>query len=245
MKLIADFGNTLQKLAIFEKNEMIDYQSFTIVKSHHLQKLREDYPAIQSAIISSVVSYSQEVTTFLKSHFKFIELNHLTPLPIENKYMTPASLGSDRLAAVTGCASKFSGQDILVINAGTCITYDLITKEKKYLGGAISPGLQMRFAALHNFTGKLPFVESEFENVLIGSTTNESISSGVYNGVLAEVDGIINRYKENYALLTVVLSGGNLNFFDNKLKNNIFAVPNIVLIGLNEILDFNEYTKKI
>jgi type III pantothenate kinase len=148
-------------------------------------------------------------------------------------------LENDRLAAAIAGATLYPGSNVLVIQAGTCITYEFINAQGEYIGGAISPGIQMRYKAMNTFTGKLPLIEHKKFDGLIGQTTEESILSGVNNGILAEVDGIINAYKSQYPDLTIILSGGDADFFVKQLKNSIFAVPNIVLKGLNIILDFN------
>jgi len=131
-----------------------------------------------------------------------------------------------------------------VIDAGTCITYDLITAEGTYLGGAISPGIRMRFKALHTFTGKLPLIEQEEFDDLIGQTTQESILSGVYNGITGEITHLAGRYHEKSGDLAVVITGGDHHFLHNKLKISIFAAPDLVLLGLNEILDYNDHSIK-
>jgi len=149
-------------------------------------------------------------------------------------------LGKDRIAAVTGAWSMFPAKNILAIDAGTCITYDLITSNGEYLGGGISPGIRMRFQAMHTFTGKLPLVEPEDFDELIGRSTRESLLSGVYNGVMAEISELIRLYGKKFDDLTVILTGGDHVFLHNKLKISIFAVPELVLLGLNEIFDYND-----
>ena len=136
----------------------------------------------------------------------------------------------------------FPGKNALLIETGTCITYDFIDSDGLYHGGGISPGIRLRFKALHTFTDKLPLIEPEKDPALIGDTTENAILSGVINGVKAEVSGLISSYESNYENLTIILSGGDLVYFDKNLKNNIFAVPNIVLKGLNIILEFNDKT---
>ena len=167
-------------------------------------------------------------------------LDENTPLPIKNLYETPATLGKDRLAAAVGARAIFPGKNVLSIDAGTCITYDFLTKDGEYLGGSISPGIRMRFRAMHAFTGRLPLVEPEDFTGLIGKTTAESLLSGVINGVCEEIKGLIARYNEQYEDLTAVITGGDHEYLHNKLKINIFAVPDLVLPGLNEILDCHD-----
>jgi type III pantothenate kinase len=169
-----------------------------------------------------------------------MELSALTNIPVTNFYKTPDTLGKDRLAGIVAAHSLYVKENVLVIDAGTCITYDLITTKGEYYGGSISPGLNMRFKALHTFTEKLPLVSLLNFEELIGTDTNTSILSGVINGLIAETDAIIERYKELYSALKIIICGGDAQFLVDRLKNSIFAVPELVLIGLNEILDYNE-----
>lgn len=242
MKLVIDIGNTLAKIAVLSKSDIIDLVSIETISIRDIEKLLDTYPGITTGIVASVREIDPDFVSFLNSKLKCIQLNELTLLPFSNKYKTPASLGYDRIAAVAGASGIFPENNLLVINAGTCITYDLITSENEYLGGSISPGIQMRFAALHTFTEKLPLIKPEFDAKIeiIGNDTETSILSGVLNGVLNEVDGIIDRYKNQFPDLKIIVSGGDYKYFDKNLKNNIFATPNIVLKGLNRIHDFNE-----
>ncbi len=244
MKLILDFGNTLKKVALFKDDELLRLYTFENFDLEILEKICSEHPEIKSAIISSVINYPDEIDTFLKERFYFINLDHTTPIPVTNKYKTPNSLGKDRIAAVVAAASMYPESNVLVIDAGSCITFDFINAEKEYLGGAISPGINLRLKSLNSYTDKLPLLKAEKVDYLIGSNTPESILSGVINGIICEMNGIIGSYKENYEKLTIILGGGDYNYFDKRLKNNIFALPNIVLLGLNVILEFNESTKK-
>ncbi|HQH18430.1 MAG TPA: type III pantothenate kinase [Bacteroidales bacterium] len=239
MKLIIDSGNTFVKTAIFDNKKLIYSQTTEQLSTDFLKNLFHLYK-INAAIISSVKKVPLAAINFIKKHTHFIELSASTPIPINNVYKTPETLGKDRLAGVIGAYYLFPQKTVLVIDAGTCITYDLINKKGEYYGGSISPGLKMRFNALHTFTQKLPLVSLKNINTLIGTNTNESILTGVINGYIAEIDGIIEQYKNYTAELIVVLCGGDTHFLVNRLKNSIFANPEIVLIGLNEILDYNE-----
>jgi type III pantothenate kinase len=244
MKLIIDFGNTLKKVAIFHNNQLFKLYTFEYFDLNTLIKITNNHPEIRSSIISSVIDYPDEIDTFLSSNYFFIKLNAKTKIPITNKYSTSETLGNDRIAAIIAASMAFKDQNILVIDAGTCITFDFINKQGEYLGGAISPGINLRLKSLNLFTDKLPLLKAEKIDFLIGKTTKESILSGVINGIASEIDGIIRSYKENYENLTIILGGGDYNYFDKMLKNNIFALPNIVLLGLNVILNFNEFKKK-
>ncbi len=240
MNLILDFGNTNQKIALTDSSGTI--KKIVNRKEITLQVIKsfvDENPGIEGCILSSVTRHPSSINSFLKKHFRFLELTESTPLPVINRYRTPKELGKDRLAAVAGGASFFPCKDLLVIVAGTCITYNLITSGNEFLGGAISPGLNMRFQALHTFTGKLPLITfKEFDNP-VGANTEQSILSGVINGIVSEMEGFTLLYKKKYPGLKILLSGGDLKYFDNRLKINIFAIPNIVLLGLHQILTFN------
>ena len=237
-RLILDFGNTLTKIAIFSANNEVDVKTFAQINLSDIENVIEKFkPAL--AIASSVVAIPHEIEQFLKMNLNFMVLDHKTPVPIINKYKTPETLGLDRLSVAVASADIFRNSNVLAIDAGTCITFDFIDAEKNYLGGGISPGINMRFKALNTFTERLPLVKHQIFNHLTGATTQEAILSGVLNGVVAEIDGIISFYSEDYSNLKVIVTGGDMNFFVKKLKSNIFASPNLVLKGLNVILNFN------
>jgi type III pantothenate kinase len=239
-KLVVDFGNTLQKLAAFENGEMLREIVFSKVSASDILKFAEQNGPFESCILSTVIDYPGKIREVIQRQTHFMELTGSTPLPVKNLYLTPETLGKDRLAAVVGASAIYPGKNLLVIDAGTCITYDLVTSGREYLGGSISPGISMRFRALNAFTDRLPLIEPKPFNSLIGRNTEESILSGVLNGVEQEIIGIISLYEEQFENLSVVITGGDHKILLNKLKNNIFAVPNLVLKGLNEILAYNE-----
>jgi type III pantothenate kinase len=244
VKLVIDLGNTFQKLAVFSGEDIVFMEATEIVNIKLLIRVFNRF-AVKSAIISSVIHHEKDIERFIKSRCHCVMLDQNTPLPLVNKYNSPETLGKDRLAsAVAGC-NIFQKKDVLVIDAGTCIKYDFVNAQAEYLGGAISPGLRMRFSALHTFTEKLPLVEMTGYNSLIGKNTSESLLSGVINGASAEIDGIIERYREIYPEIQVVLSGGDAEYLVSKLKNEIFAVSNIVLNGLKLILDYNDKQKTL
>jgi len=179
---------------------------------------------------------------FRSSGLNPIFLDHNTPLPIKNEYKSPETLGKDRLAAVIGAATMFPNNSSLVIDAGTCITYDFINFEKEYYGGAISPGLETRFKSLNHFTQALPLIEYKGNSVpeFTGNNTENAILSGVINGFAAEISAFIEHYKSEHNSLNIIISGGHYKYFDKLLKYKTFAAPNLVLTGLKAILDFNE-----
>jgi len=239
MRLILDFGNTFQKCAIFNNDEIVAFERFENITLNQLKEFSQENN-IQSAILSSVINTKPEIIAWLKESFLFIELDHNTPIPITNKYASPETLGKDRLAAAIGAASLFPKQNVLSIDTGTAIKFDLVNFKGEYLGGSISPGLYLRFKALHTFTDKLPLVPYNNEHLLIGNNTQTSILSGVMNGAIAEVNGLIDTYKNRFEGLKIVFTGGESIYFVKSIKSDIFADSNLVIKGLNEILKFNE-----
>jgi len=237
--LILDFGNTNKKLAVFKNHRLVNLQQFPDISLPVISKFIGRYPAIGHCILSSVIAHPPSIIRFLASRFKFTELDENTPVPLKNRYRSKNTLGKDRLAAAVAGSHLFPGNNVLVINAGTCITYDFVNSRNEYLGGAISPGIQMRLRAMHTFTGKLPLISLRNKEIRIGRDTEGSILSGALMGATAEIEGIVGRYMNKYPDLTVVLSGGDQKYFDKRLKISIFARPNIVLYGLQQILEFN------
>jgi type III pantothenate kinase len=238
VNLVIDYGNTLTKAAIFINNQEIKLITTKDLTVSELESLNEKHKP-HNAIVSSVVELPENIREYLKTHFTYIELSHTTPIPISNLYQSPQTLGHDRLAVAVAAFDMFPKQNSLVIDAGTCITFDFVDNLGNYYGGGIAPGINMRFKALHTFTERLPLVKKQKFEGIYGTTTQESILAGVLKGIVAEYDGIIHEFHEKYPGLKVMITGGDVNFFDKKLKSNIFAVPNMVLIGLNKILSFN------
>jgi len=239
MNIIIDIGNSRIKIAVFNGRELIHNEIFTSeMFIENTITIIEKYQC-KNAIISSVGSLKKSDLKVLNSKINLIELNSDTKIPFKNNYATPKTLGVDRIALVSSAVSSFPNKNVLIIDAGTCITYDFIDRDGCYLGGAITPGILMRYKALNNFTKKLPLLEPSNSYSLIGNSTESCIHSGVILGVINEIDSAINQYKEKIEDLTVVLTGGDVNFLANKLKNSIFANPNFLLEGLNTILTYN------
>jgi len=237
--LCIDNGNTLTKLAIFQNNELTN---FRIIDAHHPQFLKQIIKGVnvEAAILSSVGIIPDTIKKMIGDEVeKVILLDHETPLPIENCYQTKETLGKDRIAAVVGGSYLYPGADLLIIDAGTAITYDILNRSGQYLGGNISPGLQMRFKALNYFTNKLPMLDTVDSTPVFGRNTNEAIQVGVQHGLIFEVEKSIDLYRNLYPGLKVLLTGGDSKFFENKLKNTIFVISNLVMVGLNRILIHN------
>lgn len=221
-------------------NQLV-YSSEISLKDVH--EALKDQNNIDACILCSVIVHPIEIDDYLGQTFPFIKFTQQTPVPLENEYTSKETLGLDRLASSVGANSLFPNEDLLIVDFGTCIKYDFVTNGA-YQGGSIAPGMQMRFKALHNFTDQLPFIEPKEELIRTGKTTEESILSGVMFGISAEVKGIVNHYREHYQQLKVIFTGGDAHYFENVLKNNIFAAPNLVSRGLNEVLNYNEVAKK-
>lgn len=240
MHLIIDIGNTSAKVAVFSQGEMKDMTRCSNQSLKELDAFCQTYP-IRKGIWASVISLSEEVKHQLQQlPFPMMEFTYQTSIPIRNLYRTPQTLGVDRLAAVIAAYTTKPHHPALVIDAGTCITYDFIDEHGQYQGGNISPGMEMRFKALHEFTSKLPKIEASGETPDYGYSTETAIRSGVIRGIEHEISGYIQHLKKNYPSLLVFLTGGNEFSFDTNLKSGIFADGFLVLKGLNRILDYND-----
>jgi type III pantothenate kinase len=239
MYLAIDQGNTSTKIGVGDASGLVQRWTYEPGGETYLADLVERYD-VQKAIISSVAKEeNRSWIAELEKKIPLVRLQADTPNPLQNKYHTPATLGYDRLADAVGAWKLFPGEASLVIDMGTCINYEFVTAKAEYLGGAISPGMQMRFKALHHFTGKLPLIDEHFQpETFVGVDTTTSLLSGVMNGILQEVDGVIGQYRQQYGPVNVVLTGGDADYFGKYLKNQTFAQPGLVLLGLLEILLF-------
>jgi len=244
LNLVIDIGNSQTKVAVFDAGELVQTILSKSFDTTRLSQLKLIYPGLNQAILSSVGAIEPGLPEALKKKFElFLEFNHQTPVPIDNLYHSKSTLGLDRLAAAVGGVCLFPGKDLLVIDAGTAITFDLIDKNNRFLGGNISPGLTIRFKALHQFTSKLPEIAADDHWEDFGRTTEEAIRSGVQNGIIFEIDGMIDRVTKIRPDCQAILTGGDSYFFDKKLKNTIFVKFELTLIGLNRILEFNAKRK--
>lgn len=238
MNLAIDIGNTRVKAGLFNRDQLTNLQIYKSLKDLTLDE--EFVKQAQQAIIGSVVDGLEEDILKLNSFILTQIFTSNTRIPLVNAYQSASTLGSDRLSASIGAYNLYPNKNVLVIDAGTCIKYNFTNHKNEYLGGAISPGILMRLKALHQNTSKLPLVEVDFSYTdLIGSNTQNSILSGVLNGSLAEVEEIINQYKQQFPDLICVLTGGDSEYLAKRLKNSIFVHQNLVLKGLNNILNYN------
>jgi len=243
LDLAVDIGNSSVKAGVFRRGHLMETFRMDHFDNRQAARLIRKYP-IANAIICSVKTRDISEKESLANHFEhFLELTPATPLPIQNDYQTPETLGSDRLAAVTGAYALFPNQNTLVIDAGTAITYDLLDESGHYKGGNISPGLNLRFKSLHEATGLLPLLNPQQSFHRLGKNTSQAVVAGVQNGLIFEMNQYIHHFTDQYGRLTTILTGGDSKFFDNKLKYPIFVESNLVLIGLNKILKHNLYAK--
>jgi len=240
MNLIIDIGNTNVKLAVFQEKKLIEKR---VVTTKHLLEefngILKSFKNINKGVISSVGKLSDTILDYIEKHIDLLILTSETKIPFENQYGTPKTLGVDRIALVSAAVNKYPNKNALIIDAGTCITFDFITKKSIYLGGAISPGLHLRYRSLHNLTANLPLLSPKAPKNIIGKSTEYSIHSGVVNGVVMEIVGIVKEYEKEYKDLTVILTGGDMDFLSKQLKNTIFANSSFLLEGLNYILEYN------
>ncbi|MEZ5014386.1 MAG: type III pantothenate kinase [Chitinophagales bacterium] len=243
MNLCLDLGNTRHKFSVFDKDKLVHTEVLDHFGAESFDVLKHSFP-IGSVILSSVDKPDPELETALKHHEKVIFFSHTTPIPIRNAYSTPETLGLDRLASAVGANARFPGQNILVIDAGTCIKYEIVTADGTYIGGAIAPGLRMRLEAMHNFTARLPLfspgsLEPGEELLYAGNSTRSAMLSGALLGALLEAEGRVDAAASDDAHVTVLLCGGDAAFFELHMKRQIFAAPNLVAEGLNTILNYN------
>jgi len=223
-----------------EDGAILSLASFPLADTVGLLHHATSLPQVNACIMSSVSFVDQTIIDVLsQKSAHFMELTAATPVPVRNLYKTPETLGKDRLAAIVGAYSLFPGRDILVMDTGTALTIDFIDKEGNYRGGNISPGLNMRFRALHDYTQKLFLQHKTDDYQLLGDTTASAIVSGVQNGIIFEMNYYINHFVKEFPALVTILTGGDVNFFVNKFEMSIFAESNLVIIGLENILKFN------
>lgn len=239
MILVIDIGNTRTKIAMFENNTISE--TFFLEGEKKLDFFLKNFSSSNEKLqiaLSSVGKLEEETLDWLKQNTDLIVITHKSSFPFKNLYATPTTLGIDRMVLSAGAVLKYPKQNRLVIDAGTCITYDFINDCDEYLGGAISPGLMLRYKSLNDYTEKLPLLKLENINYLIGNQTANSIHSGIVNGVTSEIDGIINEYQKKYPQLTIILTGGDTLFLAKRLKNVIFANSNFLLESMNTLYQY-------
>jgi len=239
MNLVIDIGNTFIKMAVFDKGKIVRQDKAKPERFlSKCRKLLSQYPDIQNLIYAASGHVEDQWLEYFKANFKVFAFNHKTPLAFINLYETPETLGLDRLALVAAAHKLYPNHNVLIIDAGTCITYDFKSHDNRYCGGNISPGLDMRFKALHEFTASLPRLKLEKpKSTPLGKSTKDAILNGVIQGVVYEIDQNIERYKSDYNDLTFILTGGDQQYLSAQLKNSIFADLTFQMIGLHAILE--------
>ena len=233
-----DFGNTRQKLAVFNDGRLAQVIVLNQPHADEIEVLIHKYKPTTS-ILSSVIDHKAEVESVLKQHTAFHKLTNTSKLPFTIPVGKPETVGADRLAIAAAAVHYFPHQNNLAIALGSCITYNFINKFHELVGGSISPGMEMRFSAMHQFTAKLPLVKGDWNVPLIGYDTKSNLQSGVVLGMAKEIDGIIDEYKKRFGNFNVLLTGGDTAIFDPHIKNKIFADPELILKGLYVISTVN------
>lgn len=238
MYLTIDIGNTLQKIGVFEPTgRLVEIRKYRRITPCRLRQLFNQY-TITNAILCAVGKYDPTLEKLIQEQCSLLILSAATPLPITLRYDTPQTLGPDRIANAVGASKRFPHQNILSVQLGSCIVCDFVNDKNEYLGGSIAPGIKMRLKALQHYTRKLPLVKQKSIDYVIGKSTEQSILSGVINGIAYEIEGFANYYAQKYPDLKVVLTGGDAEDLQKSINFPIFATQNLVTLGLYEILHF-------
>ena len=241
MILVVDVGNSRIKAAVFEGAICFEIFIFSKIElKKNIENILKKFEKTTDLVVSSVGDVEKQSFLEYNNQANVHFLTHNDPFPFHNGYATPTTLGIDRMVLAAGATLQFPEMNRLVVDAGTCITYDFIDEKDTYLGGAISPGLRLRYEALHNFTAKLPLLSLDPPKDFIGNTTTQSIHSGVVNGFVFEIDGFIAAYKAKYSNFIIILTGGDTDFLAKRLKNTIFANSNFLLESLNNLYQYQK-----
>ena len=233
-----DFGNTRLKLALFEEDVLKEVIVLREETMDHLKEIVQQHKP-QYSILSSVVNHDEAIETFLKKETHYHRLSHLSKLPFSIPVGKPETMGADRIAIAAASVFLFPNKNNMAIGLGTCITFNFINQQGEFMGGSISPGMEMRFQAMHQFTAKLPLAKAHWNVPLIGYDTATNLQSGVILGMAKEMDGIIDAYEEKYGNFNALLTGGDTHLFGSHLKNKIFADPHLIFKGLYAISQYN------
>lgn len=245
--LCFDFGNTRLKCAHFSSDQLVEEITLKDSSGETIEKLLKKYHPAKT-ILSSVIDHDANIEEILSAETHFHKLSSASRLPFTTPVAKPETIGADRLALAAAAVHFFNGKNNLVIGLGSCITFNFINKYNSFLGGSISPGMEMRFKAMHDYTAKLPFIKPEPVPIglnfpLIGYDTRTNIVSGVLIGMAAEINGVIHLYEQKFSNFNVLLTGGDAVYFAHLLKNKIFADPQLIFKGLYAISEYNNETK--
>ena len=239
MLLAIDIGNTRIKGAVFEHDTLLETFVFSLDELEtSIVSILKKIPKCSDLIVASVGKTPKEFFLAFENQVNIHFISHQSLFPFKNLYKTPNTLGIDRMVLASGAVIKFPNQNRLVIDAGTCVTYDFIDVKDNYLGGAISPGIRLRYDALHQYTAKLPLLTKAYPDHLIGNTTQQAIHSGVVQGLLHEIEGFIAQYQSQYPNIIIILTGGDADFLAKRLKNTIFANSNFLLESLYKTFQY-------
>ena len=239
MILTIDVGNTRIKGAVFENNSLVEQFRFEPkALQNGIESILNKYPSTSDLVVASVGNFDKNDFLSFSNQIAIYFISHTDPFPFLNAYATPNTLGIDRMVLAAGATLRYPNHNRLVIDAGTCVTYDFVSQDDVYLGGAISPGLRLRYESLHNYTAKLPLLESECPDYFIGNSTANAIHSGIVNGLAHEMDGFIEEYRTRYSNFIIILTGGDAEFLAKRLKNTIFANSNFLLESLNQTFQY-------
>ena len=238
MNLALDIGNSFLKAGIFKNNNLINYYEFNREYYSNIKSILDKTP-ITHSIASNVSESNNKLIELLSNKTNLIKFNSSLKVPFKNCYQTKNTLGKDRIALVSNASKEYPKENVLLIDLGSCITFDFLNSKNEYLGGSISPGLSMRYKSLNSYTANLPLINPKEIDYFIGRNTEDSIHSGIINGIICEIEGVIAQYEQDFGDLTIVLTGGDTKFLSKQLKNSIFANQNFLLRGLNKILTFN------
>jgi type III pantothenate kinase len=241
LNLAIDIGNSFVKLAAIDKGKVIKKAKAEKFTQRFYKKFigRKE---VEGIVLSSTRNSDERMLNFLKKQALFVNLDHKTKIPIKNAYKTPKTLGKDRLAAAIGAFKLYPKTNCLIIDVGTCMTYDFLDRKGIYMGGNIAPGIELRYRAMDEFTARLPLVKRSYTGQLFGLSTKSALQNGGLMGVIFEIEGFIGRLKQIYKnKINIILTGGDAEYLAEHIKTKIFVHPDLVLIGLNTILEHNQY----
>lgn len=236
MNLVIDFGNTNIKCGVFDAGHLVQFKSFKEISDLKSFVLKDIY---YQTGVCSVSHHYENIKKAIPELSQATFLTHNTAVPLTIDYHTPKTLGMDRVAAAIGAATIFPESPLMVIDVGTCITYDFVSEKGIYMGGMISPGVELRYKSMNDYTQNLPLIDTLEPNEFIGKSTEDSLASGVINGIAGEIQSHISQLLLNNADLKVIMTGGGAKLFESKIKSDIFVALEIVLVGLNRVLEYN------
>ena len=239
MNLALDIGNSFLKAGIFKNNNLINYCEFNREYYSNLKSILDKTP-ITHSIVSNVTESNNQLIELLSKKTNLIKFNSSLKLPFKNRYQTKNTLGKDRIALVSNASKEYPKENVLLIDLGSCITFDFLNSKNEYLGGSISPGLSMRYKSLNSYTANLPLINPKEIDYFIGKNTEDSIHSGIINGIVGELNSTIDKYKSQFKEIRIILTGGDSKFLFNRIKNSIFANSNFLIFGLNFLIELNK-----